>query len=55
MGPEFEEKIKKIFERFDLDQSNSIEKEEVATLFKTYPDDCKDLTNLFDQMDDDGN
>ena len=54
LDAEFVDKLKKIFERFDLDSSNSIEREEILVLFKRYPEDSADLVQLFGQMDDDG-
>ena len=54
LDAEFVDKLKKIFERFDLDSSNSIEREEILVLFKRYPEDSADLVQLFGQMDDYG-
>jgi len=48
-----EEKLVSIFRRFDLDNSNSIEKSEILEKFKRTPEEGKEVARLFDQMDND--
>ena len=55
LDSDLEEKLIKIFERFDLDESGTIEKEEILEKFKNKPEEGKEVARLFDQMDDDGN
>ena len=50
-----EQKLIKIFERFDLDQSGTIEKDEILEKFKRTPEEGKEVARLFDQMDEDAN
>ena len=50
-----EQKLKRIFERFDLDQSGTIEKDEILQKFRSTPEEGKEVARLFEQMDGDQN